>query len=141
MALTDNPRRKTADDFLKNRQDNMDMNAASEIFVGSIVYSDAATGRAVITSNSGANRVAGIAKNHINNTGAITTDVPLFVERGHLEEMTVGGSSASTKGDAVYGDIDDDANLTSTSRSLIGFIHEHISGTLNYVRINPNTGV
>ncbi len=141
MALTDNLRRKTADDVLKERGIRMNMNAASEIFEGSIVYRDNTTGRAVITGATGNNRVAGIARNHVNNTGAITTDKPLFVVRGHLEEMTVGGTSASTEGDPVYAVIDDDANLTSASRSLVGFVYEHISGTLNYVKINPNTGV
>ena len=141
MALSDNIQRKTADEQVKERGINLNMNATSEIFMGSIVYRDAATGRAVITGAGGANRVAGIAQNHVNNTGAITTDKPLHVERGHLEEMTVGGTSASTEGDPVYGVIDDDANLTSASRSLIGFVYEHITGTTNYVKINPNTGV
>ena len=122
MSLTKNLVRKTRDHNTRHR---VPLNVADtiEIFVGALLFIDAVSGLAVLTSNAGANQAAGFAHRYfLNDTGATTTNFPVQAEFGHVEEIDFSGSDVDRVGQNIFGTEEDVFTLTSAGSSFFGSI-------------------
>ncbi len=138
MALTANKEQITIrPDTLKPIR-NMNVASSTEIFEGAIVAVDA-SGDAINGPTTGAFLFMGFARGTVNNTGAATTDTPLRVEKGALEQLTMDSAPSDVDlGKPVYYTDDDEVSLTivvttGVAGSQVGVLHSIVSGTTIFV--------
>ncbi len=134
MALTANKETITVRPDMLKPVRNMNVASATEIFAGAMVVVDG-SGDAINAPATGALLWMGFARNFVNNTGAATTDTPLLVEKGAVEQLTMdSGPSDVDLGKPVYYTDDDEISLTivpstGVAGSQVGVLHSIVSGT------------
>ena len=134
MALTDNKIRKMERPDLEIPI-RLNVAAGENIFVGAIVALDG-SGNAINALITGAEFFMGITPNGFDNTGGgITTDTPLEVVKGQIEELTMDSSPSDVDlGKKVYYTDDDKVSLTivvttGIPESQVGVLRQIVSGT------------
>ena len=104
---------------------------------GRAVFTDATTGMATNTSNSGANKFAGIAHERFDNVGGANGDIDAEYWIRDRFELTGSGFTQADVGKKVYlADNGDGLTKTATSAALVGTITEFISATVVEVDID-----
>lgn len=139
-ALTDNKDRNVQNPEQIFAPIHLNVNAATTIFEGAIVYMDAVTGRATDISNGTANRCVGVARNNYVSTVGASTDFPLIVEQGQIEYFILAGVVNLDLGKTVYSANTADLTLVLGANVRLGILHEIVNGSGTTVRIKvvPN---
>ena len=108
--------------------------ASTQIYEGTIVYYDAATGYAVDDDNAGANAVAGIAKAESDNSGGSAGDTTVEVYQEGEFELEGTGFTQANVGDIMDGT--DNYTIATTGGSAVGRATEFISSTRLMVKLD-----
>lgn len=101
--------------------------AASEakIFIGGATFLDSA-GYATSEDNGGANKFLGICEVGFDNSGtaSITTNKPVKVRYGHIEQVPLSGAAITDIGKLIYATDDNVFTLTATTASVVGRVYD-----------------
>lgn len=111
--------------------------AAKTIYKGTLVF--LASGYATDVTNSGANKFAGIADQHVDNSAGSAGDLNVETWRSGRFELTGSSFTQATVGVPIYASDNYTVTATSTSNTLIGRCVEFVSATKIVVDIKPGT--
>ncbi len=127
MALSDNTLHQFQRPDLATPVSPVNVAAATTIYAGAFVAIDG-SGDAIPAPATGASPYIGIAKNKVENPGAITTNKPLELLAAKILIHAVTGATADLIGDPVYYTDDDALSMTivpstGVARSQVGTLH------------------
>lgn len=108
------------------------------IYEGTIVFYDAASGYATDITNSGANEFAGVAKHQADNSGGSDGDITVELYQDGEFELVGSGFTQAAAGDLIYASDNYTATTTNTSNSLLGRAVEFVSTTKLLVKLDVN---
>lgn len=109
--------------------------ASKTIYKGTLVF--LASGYATDVINAGANKFAGIADQHVDNSAGSAGDKNVETWRSGRFELVGSSFTQATVGVPIYASDNYTVTATSTSNTLIGRCVEYISATRIVVDIKP----
>ena len=120
-------------------EQTLDVAASVTIYEGGACFRNA-SGHAVPTTSTGTFPFLGMAVDQVDNSsGSITTDKPLRVRYGHIEEVTITGVTVANIADLVYATDDNTFTLSPTNAYIVGRVYD-VAGTnrarVEFLRIN-----
>lgn len=117
--------------------------AAVNIYGGTLVFEDVATGYGTNTTNSGANPFFGVATKQCDNSGGAAADLKAEVWRdGVFYGFSCSGMAQTDVGKPVYASDNFTITLTQSATAVyIGTISQFVSATKVGVEINPSRSV
>ncbi len=126
MAATKNIKRQTR--FVRNTKPRtLPMVAATEYFMGALVFIDSSDGTASKVTATGANLFGGVLVDHTDAVASPGVDDRVLVDVGQVEEVTLTGAGPEDVGDPVYASDDNTLTLTPTSNTLVGRVHSFVT--------------